>query len=411
MEERRETPAPGSPASLRPTSLSGRWRGRIRPYRIRVSGKMLRDVQRRLRFTRWPDELENADWRYGANLAYMRELADYWRTRFDWLEQERWLNAFPQYRTEIDGIKVHFVHVRGKGPHAIPLILTHGWPSSFWQYLKLAPPLTDPEAHGGAAEESFDVVIPSVPGFGFSDRPAQPGFFSRIPDIWVELMRRVGYTRFGAHGSDMGAAITEAIARSHPDSLIGIHVTEVPWTHATSIPPEELTDVERAYIDAGSKWQQREGAYVLLQGTKPQTLAYAMADSPVGLAAWIIEKFHAWSDGDGEFGQRFSMDDLLTNVMIYWATGTMSSSMRYYYDFLHAPRNTPMPPVQVPTGVSMFPKDLVPAPRQFAQRIFNVQRWRDMPRGGHFAAFEEPQLLAEEIREFFRPLRGARAAH
>ena len=414
MEERRfETPRPASERTVSdaarhetPRREAPRARRRsIRPYKLRVAQPVLADLRRRLDRVRWPDEIAGSGWQYGTNLAYLQKLVEYWRSQFDWRAQEARLNSFSHYRTEIDSLGIHFIHERGKGPDPIPMIITHGWPGSIAQMLKLIPLLTDPESHGAAATDSFDVVVPSLPGFGFSDRPTAPGFTKGVADTWAHLMRALGYERFAAHGGDIGAGITEQLARSHPNSLIGIHLTEVPYFHIFAIPPPELSEAEQEYLEAGRKWQQEEGAYAMIQGTRPQTLAYGLNDSPAGLAAWIVEKFRAWSDCDGDVEKRFTQDELLTNLMIYWATGTIGSSMRWYYELMHDPPAAFYGQVKVPAGFAMFPKDLVPAPRDFAERIFDVQRWTQMPRGGHFAAMEEPQLLAEDIRAFFRPLR------
>jgi len=294
----------------------------------------------------------------------------------------------------------------GKGPNPLPIILTHGWPDSFWRMLKLIPLLADPERHGGDPADSFDVIVPSLPGFGFSDRPTEPGFAQdRIADLFAALMTALGYPRFAAHGGDWGSGVTEQLALRHAASLVGIHLTDVPYGHLFTIPEDGLSAEERAYLAAGQRWQRDEGAYALIQGSKPQTLAYGLTDSPVGLAAWLVEKFRAWSDCDGDVERRFTKDELLANITLYWVTNTINSANRLYYEAQHRPSRDGSGRISVPTGVAIFPKDIVPAPRAFGERFFNVQRWTEMPRGGHFAAWEEPDLLAQDIRAFFRGLR------
>ena len=376
-------------------------------FEVSVTQDTLADLRGRLAATRWPDEVSEAGWDYGANLAYMRELVDYWRDGFDWRAQEKAINRLGHFRAEVDGFGIHFIHERGKGPDPMPLVLTHGWPDSFFRFHKLVPMLTDPARYGGDPADSFDVVVPSLPGYGFSDRPTERGFtVERTADLFAKLMsEELGYRRFGAHGGDVGSGVTEKLASAHADSLIGIHLTDVPYWHLFTIPQEGLSEAERGYLEAGRRWQMEEGAYALIQSTKPQTPAYALNDSPAGLAGWIVEKFRSWSDCDGEVERRFTKDELLANVMIYWATETINSSFRVYYETQHNPPEHLPEYIRVPTGVAIFPKDLVPAPREFAERFFEVQRWTEMPRGGHFAAMEEPELLAEDLRAFFRPLR------
>ena len=376
-------------------------------FEVSVTQDTLADLRGRLAATRWPDEVSGAGWDYGANLAYMRELVDYWRDGFDWRAQEKAINRLGHFRAEVDGFGIHFIHERGKGPDPMPLVLTHGWPDSFFRFHKLVPMLTDPARYGGDPADSFDVVVPSLPGYGFSDRPTERGFtVERTADLFAKLMsEELGYRRFGAHGGDVGSGVTEKLASAHADSLIGIHLTDVPYWHLFTIPQEGLSEAERDYLEAGRRWQMEEGAYALIQSTKPQTPAYALNDSPAGLAGWIVEKFRSWSDCDGEVEKRFTKDELLANVMIYWATETINSSFRVYYETQHNPPELLPEYIRVPTGVAIFPKDIVPAPREFAERFFEVQRWTEMPRGGHFAAMEEPELLAEDLRAFFRPLR------
>jgi len=376
------------------------------PFQIAVPDSVLEDLQRRLDATRWPDSVEGAGWDYGTNLEYLKELVAYWRTQFDWREQERSLNRFTQFRSEVDGFGLHFIYERGKGPAPLPLLLSHGWPDSIARLQKLIPRLTDPAAHGGDANDSFDVIVPSLPGFGFSDRPTTRGFsVTRIAKLFAKLMHdELGYARYAAHGGDWGSAITESLAMQTPEQLIGIHLTDIPFWRLLAIPAKELGPSAEKFLQAGRHWSRTEGAYGAIQATKPQTLAFGLNDSAVGLAGWIVEKFRTWSDCDGDVERCFSKDELLTNVMIYWATQTIHSACRTYYE---SQRDLPQKParIEVPTGVAMFPKDLVNAPREYGERFFNIQRWQEMPQGGHFAALEQPDLLASELREFFRPLR------
>lgn len=377
----------------------------VQPFKVQIPQATLDDLQERLKRTRWLNQVQGASWEYGTNLAYLKELVNYWLTTFDWRSQEAALNRFAHFRTTVDGFGLHFIHERGKGSNPLPILLTHGWPDSFLRMHKIIPLLTDPASHGGDTEDSFDVVVPSLPGYGFSDRPTVKGFTDRhSADLFAKLMsQELGYQRFAAHGGDIGGGVTEALAIGHPDSVVGIHLTDIPYWHLFALPQAEWSEAERSYLEASKRWSMEEGAYAMLQSTKPQTLAYGLNDSPAGLAAWIIEKFRAWSDCDGNVENRFSKDELLTNIMIYWATETINSSFLPYYEADHNPQEAIGKRVEVPTGVAMFPIDL--APREFAERFFNIQRWTEMPRGGHFAALEEPELLVEDIRTFFRDLR------
>jgi len=378
----------------------------IQPFTIEVADDVLADLRQRIAATRWPDELDGAGWDYGTNLAYLKGLVAYWRDGFDWRAQEARLNQFAQFRADIDGVGVHFIHERGRGPSPLPLIITHGWPSSFAQMLKIIPPLTDPARYGGDPADAFDVVVPSLPGFGFSDRPRERGVNGqRIAALWARLMAdTLGYRRFAAAGGDLGSGITQRLALARPDLVVGIHLTDAGYPTADR---PDLSVAERRYLDAVRDWSAREGAYALLQATKPQTLAYGLTDSPAGLAAWIVEKYRAWSDCGGDVERRFSKDELLTTVMIYWVTETINSSVRLYDENRRIPPLAPERRSDVPVGVAIFPKDLALPPREWAERSLRVERWTEMPRGGHFAAMEEPALLVEDLRAFFRPLREA----
>jgi len=379
----------------------------MQSFKLDIPQALLDDLRARLTQTRWPDGIIGADWDYGAKLDYMRELADYWQKKFDWRAQEKALNGFSQYRVQIEGLGIHFILERAKGTKALPLIITHGWPSSFIQMLKIIPLLTDPARYGGDESDSFDVVVPSMPGYGFSERPAEPGMVtSRIADLWAKLMTEVlGYSRFGAQGGDIGAGVTTRLGLQHASKLIGIHITDIarPYLGPGA---GELSEAEKILLADEERWDQEEGAYSSIQATRPQTLSYGLNDSPAGLAAWIVEKFRAWSDCGGDVEKRFTKDELLTNVTIYWVTETISSSIRLYYEHRRNPRPLSLnEKVTIPTGVALFPKDLSNPPRKWAERTYNVKRWTQMPRGGHFAAMEEPDLLVEDIRAFFRPFR------
>ena len=380
----------------------------ITPFTIAVPQADLDDLRDRLARTRWPDEIADAGWDYGTNEGYLQSLVDYWQNQFDWRAQEAMLNRFAHFRAEVGGFGLHFIHERGKGANPLPLLLTHGWPDSFYRMYKIIPLLTDPAAHGGDPADAFDVIVPSLPGYGFSDRPTERGTTAkRIADLFAALMTStLGYEKFAAHGGDWGSGVTEQLAFNHAASLVGIHLTDVPYTHLFTTQTDDLSEAEQQYLAAGQHWQMTEGGYAMIQGTKPQTLGYGLNDSPAGLAAWIVEKFRAWSDCDGDVERRFSKDELLTNITLYWATETINSANRLYAEHSTEHDDTPGPErTDVPTGVAIFPKDLVNAPRAFAERFFDVQRWTEMPRGGHFAALEEPELLVEDIRAFFRPLR------
>ncbi|GAC1353786.1 MAG: epoxide hydrolase [Ktedonobacteraceae bacterium] len=380
----------------------------IQPFKVDIPQATLDDLRERLGRTRWPDEIEGADWDYGTNLGYLKELTNYWQHTFDWRKQEAMFNRFAHFRAEVDGLGIHFIHERGKGPNPTPIILTHGWPGSFFEMLKIIPMLTDPESYGGKAEDAFDVVVPSLPGYGFSDRPTQRGMTtSRIADMWTDLMtKELGYQRFAAQGGDWGSGVTEQLAVSHPDVLLGFHLNNIPFIHLFA-KVDNLSQDEKTYLAAAGIWQRQEGAYAAIQGSKPQTLGYGLNDSPAGLAGWIVEKFRSWSDCAGDVEKRFTKDELLTTITLYWVTETINSANRLYYE--RARNATPLSTTgksNVPAAIARFPQDILPAPREWAERWFNVQRWTAMPRGGHFAALEEPELLAEDIRTFFHDLKA-----
>ncbi len=378
------------------------------PFEIKIDDSVLEDLQTRLSMARFPDQLEGAGWDYGMELGYLKELVAYWRDDFDWRAQEAKLNAFDQFTTEIDGLNIHFIHQRSKEADAMPLIITHGWPGSVVEFTKIIGPLTDPVAHGGKAEDAFHVVCPSMPGYGFSERPSERGFDSRkVAEICAKLMARLGYDSYGAQGGDWGSAITQWLARDDTEHVAGIHlnmVTAGPPRGAgdpnEGVPEEELRrSRERRAAFTG------ETGYSQIQGTKPQTLGYGLNDSPVGLAAWIVEKFRTWSDCDGDVESKYTKDELLTNVMVYWTTQTITSSARLYYEAGHVFHADAGGRIETPTGCAIFPKELTIPPRKWAEASFNIVHWTEMPSGGHFAAMEEPELLVQDLRAFFGSLK------
>ena len=390
----------------------------IDKFVVDVPQRTLDDLQDRLKRTRWADEIDDG-WTFGTDHGELRNLVEHWTGGFDWRRQEAAMNRFAQFRATVNGVGVHFIHERGVGEDPLPIILTHGYPDSILRFAKIVPMLTHPEAHGADPGDAFDVVAPSLPGFGFSDKPTRPGAIFHVGDLWHTLMTEVlGYERFAAHGGDWGSTVTEQLARSHAPSLVGVHLTDVPFWHLFQ-KPDDLSHAEQRYVDGTTQWQQKDGAYALIQGTRPYTLARGLNDSPAGLASWIVDKFHAWSDCDGDVENSFTKDELLTNVTLYWVTGTIGSSFLPYADFVNAGALTWaveafrqwMGSTDVPAAFAMFPKDISHPPREWAARFFNVQRWTEMPRGGHFAALEEPELLVDDIRRFFRPLRGDGTRH
>ena len=379
----------------------------IKPFSVEVPEAVLSDLRERLARTRWPDEANGPGWKYGAELDYVKNLVEYWRDGFDWRAQEREINSYPHFVTTIDGRRIHFVHVRGKGPNPMPIIVTHGWPDSFFIQLKLLRRLSDPAAHGADPADSFDVVVPSVPGYGFSDRAVEGLSPSQIAGLWMKLMTDgLGYRRFAAQGGDWGAPITGRLGFEYPEQLIGIHMTSPPGRPYLGPGSRELTAAEKALVEERAYWYWDDAGYFHLQGTRPQTAAYGLHDSPAALAAWIVEKFRGWSDCGGDVESRFTRDELLTNITIYWATETANSSFALYYDAEHFTWEFGADErVTVPTAIASFPGEVSHPPREWGERSYNLQRWNRMPSGGHFASAEVPDLLAEDMRAFFRPLR------
>jgi pimeloyl-ACP methyl ester carboxylesterase len=380
----------------------------IVPYRIDVSDDVLADLRDRLGRTRWPDQIPGSEWNYGTDLSTLQELCDYWRASFDWRAAETELNSWPQFTTVIDDINMHFVHARSPHANAFPICVTHGWPGSVSEFLKVLGPLTNPTEYGGSADDAFHVVAPSMPGYGFSGPTTRSGIDIRVvAETNIALMQRLGYTRYGAQGGDWGAIATTQMGGIAPAGLAGIHLNM-----CVARPPDKDNPMagvepdEMEGIASLANFRENETGYQQIQGTKPQTLAYGLTDSPAGLAGWILEKFRTWSDCDGDVYSRFTRDELLTNIMIYWVTGTINASTRMYCETLRSNRFRPGDEkVMVPTAVARFPKELFRPPLAWAQAAFNIQQWTVMPSGGHFAAMEEPDLLVSDIRQFFRTLR------
>jgi epoxide hydrolase len=379
----------------------------IRPFTIEIPQPALDDLRERLARTRWPDELPGPGWSRGAPLDYLRELAEYWRTGYDWRENEARLNGLPQFATTIDGANVHFLHVRSPEPDALPLIMTHGWPGSVVEFLDVIEPLTNPRARGGDAEDAFHLVLPSIPGFGFSGPIGDPGWTERrVASAFAELMRRLGYDRYGAQGGDVGAVVSPELGRVDPDHVVGIHVNAatvgfMPFPPLSDAELAELSDSERARVERIAQFLDDEFGYAQIQSTRPQTLAYGLTDSPVGQLAWIVERFQTGTYGPGVPEDAVDRDRMLTNVMLYWLTETAGSSANIYYEGKHA-GGWPEPST-VPTGVAVFAEDI--SIRRYAEQSNNIVHWSEFDRGGHFAAMEAPDLLVADVREFFRRFR------
>ena len=386
----------------------------VTPFKVAIDDAVLTDLRERLQRTRWPDAIDGAGWEYGVPLSYMKELIAYWQTKYDWRAQEAKLNRWPQFTTALDGLSLHFVHVRSQEKSALPLVITHGWPGSFVEFVKVIEPLTNPVAHGGKAEDAFHVICPSLPGFGFSSKPKEPGWsVQRMSEVIAKLMARLGYERYGAQGGDWGASVTRWLAASDGGHCIGGHSNFPPANRPATEPMKDVTAAEIQRYEQRAKELNDHRAYGAIQASRPLTLGYGLNDSPAGLAAWIIDKFWAWGDHGGNLDNSFSKDDLLDNVMIYWVTQTMPSSVRIYFESAHqTPRPRTMTPFKAtgkpaPMGYALFPKEINVPPRAWVERSHGgkLDHWTEMPRGGHFAALEQPQLLTEDVRQFFRPLR------
>ena len=382
----------------------------MEPFRIAIPDDQLDDLRERLERTRWPERETVDDWSQGVPLAYLSELCSYWADGYDWRATEARLNAFPQFRTALDGLRIHYLHVRSPHPDALPLVISHGWPGSIVEFMKVIGPLTDPTAHGGEAQDAFHVVCPSLPGYGFSDKPSRPGWkVNRIAAAWTQLMARLGYERYGAQGSDWGTSISASIGQQDPGHVAGIHLTP-PLAAPDPDTFDDLTDAEHAALaslEYGDEW---DSGYSKEHETRPQTVGYSLVDSPAGLCAWIVEKFWSWTDCDGHPENVLTRDELLDNLMLYWLPGTGGSSARLYWESMREVRelftraNTDV--VAVPTGCSIFPKEIQRPSRRWAEKRFtDIRYWNEPARGGHFAAFEQPELFVHEVRSFFRLVR------
>ena len=379
----------------------------IRPFEIRVAEGVLEDLRERLARTRFVVPILGSGWQYGANPEWLREITSFWRSGFDWRSQEAALNRIPQFTTEIDGLRIHFLHQRSKEPGALPLLVTHGWPGSIAEFMKIVAPLSDPAAHGGRSEDAFHVVCPSLPGYGFSQAPEAPGCdVKRVAEMWITLMQRLGYARYGAQGGDWGAMVNSYVALLDHERCCGLHLNLVLAPPPADDPLSSLSPRELANLEAARRYMSEGAAYQAVQTLEPDTVAAALLDSPAGLAAWILDKFRRWSDCGGDPLRRFGRDELLTNVMLYWVTGTIGSSMRLYYESRRSGRFGAVEGrVEVPTAAAIFPHELFRPPRRWAERLYRIERWSEMAEGGHFAALEVPQLLVDDVRAFFRTRR------
>jgi pimeloyl-ACP methyl ester carboxylesterase len=382
----------------------------IEPFRIHVEDGEIQDLQQRLRVTRWPQSVDGAGWAMGMDASYLRALMDYWLTRFDWRSVEAALNRLPHFLARTGAGSIHFVHLKGSGTRRIPIVLTHGWPSTFAELLELGNMLATPEAYGAAPSDSFDVVIPSLPGYVFSSAPTALGTNAfTIADQWATLMAKLGYGKFLAHGGDIGAGISTALGLRHADALLGMHLNYIPGSYEPDIQESaSLTQEEMAFRDRSAQWDEQEGGYSHVQATKPDVLAPSLNDSPSGLAAWIVDKLRSWSDCDGDVERRFMRDEILKTISLYWFTRSMPSAIRLYWEFRRRPLKFGSgEKIHVPVAVAHFPREIPIPPRSYVERGYNVTRWTEMPKGGHFAGLEEPAALANDIRIFARQFRLA----
>jgi pimeloyl-ACP methyl ester carboxylesterase len=377
----------------------------IEQFSIRIDDSVLEDLHERLVRTRLPDQIEGTGWEYGMPADYLGELVGYWRDTYDWRAQEAALNRFDHFRATIDGQSIHFIHARSAHDDALPLVITHGWPGSVVEFLEVIPRLTDPERFGGEATDAFHVVAPSLPGYGFSEPPRTPGWDElRIATAFTTLMDRLGYGRYAAQGGDWGAQVTSRIGSLDPEHCAAIHLNMA--LGKAPDPPGPLTDDEQRDMASMKEFMQEESAYAGEQGTKPQTIGAALNDSPAGLLAWVVEKFRAWSDCDGDPERCFTREQLITNVMLYWATQTSASAARLYWESRHASRpKGGLPFVELPTGVARYPKEVLRWPRSWVENQYNVVHWAEMEVGGHFPAMEQPELFVDDLRAFFRTIR------
>jgi pimeloyl-ACP methyl ester carboxylesterase len=376
----------------------------IRPFKIHIDDAELADLKRRLRATRWPDAQTVGDWGQGIPLHYVQKVCDYWAHEYDWRKTEARLNALPQSQTDLDGVSIHFLHIRSRHDDALPLVLTHGWPGSIIEFLKIIPALTDPTAHGGQASDAFHVVCPSLPGYGFSGKPKQSGWtVEKIARAWSELMLRLGYQRYYAQGGDWGAVVTTAIALQDTEHCHGVHLN-MPVVRPDLSTMDSLTEEEKDGLAGMQHYQDWDSGYSKQQGTRPQSLGYGLADSPAGQAAWILEKFWAWTDCDGHPENALTRDEMLDDVMLYWLPNAAASSARLYWESFN---KINYDPVRIPVGCSVFPKEIFRVSRRWAQKRYpNLVYWNRLDKGGHFAAFEQPELFVHELRACFRKMRA-----
>lgn len=378
-------------------------------FRIKIEPHVLDDLAVRLEQARFAPVAGSGGWDYGTSPEYLADLIDHWRSRYDWRHHESELNRITQYKTRLSGNDLHFVHERGQGTNTMPLLLLHGWPDSFYRFCKVVSPLSDPVVHGGDASDAFDIVVPSLPGFAFTGRVKfpEPAQLARQTAglLWRLMTETLGYEKFAVAGGDVGRTIAQLMAIDHPESVIALHLTDL-GSNASKLDPAKVSKEEQKYLHALEKQMQSDGGYELLQRTKPRSIAASLNDSPMGLASWIVDRFHSWSDHNGNLYNSFTQDDLLTNIMIYWVTGTIGSSMLTYHAESVSPSLLPHEFVERPVGLALFPKDIggIP-PRALAERVMNVQRWTEMPHGGHFAAFEVPELYVNDVRTFLREYR------
>jgi len=375
----------------------------ITPFTLDIAQAQIDDLNRRLDLARWPERETVDDWSQGAPLAKVRALCEHWRSRYDWRRCEARLNALGQFKTEIEGLGVHFLHVRSPHPNALPLLITHGWPGSVIEFMKVIEPLTNPTAHGGSADDAFHVVAPSLPGYGFSDKPSRAGWnLQRIGEAWIALMARLGYARWVAQGGDWGSAVTTTIGHIRPAACAAIHVN-MPVVRPSAEEIAAATPREQAALAAIAHYSDKDSGYAKEQSTRPQTLGYGLADSPVGQAAWIYEKMWAWTDNRGQPEDALSLDEMLDNIMLYWLPGAGASSARLYWESFAAPRAGKL---ELPVGVSIYPKEIFRPSRRWAEKVMtNIIHWNELDRGGHFAAWEQPELFVTELRDCFRQVR------
>ncbi len=379
---------------------------KVNPFQISIPDETLTDLKERLGKTRWPDEVKDADWKLGMPLGYLQEVVEYWINKYDWREREALLNQHPQFKVKLDGLDIHFIHVKSPHPNALPLVITHGWPGSIVEFQKVIGPLSDPPAHGGDAADAFDVICPSLPGYGFSDRPPALGWSAeKIARTWIELVKVLGYESYLAQGGDWGAMVTTRIGEFDPENCMGIHLN-MPIAGPDPETMDDMTPQEQSALESLAHYDRWDSGYSKQQSSRPQTLAYGLTDSPAGQAAWILEKFWAWTDCSGHPENVLTSDELLDNVMVYWCTATAGSSARLYFESFHAEAEASTTTIGIPTGCCIYPKEIIRASRRWAEnRYTNIIHWKEQETGGHFAAFEQPKLYVADIREFARNFR------